>query len=182
MLLRERFGETGAPPRTASRGSFMKGMTAREQRSAPTTGRGSRVTRRWREVDSNTPRHTYRLLPGERCTVPPKTAHYVHGEADGPSIVQGVGVYTSWRSAAELAELTPPARSLSRKGRFRRGRTAKKRHPSYGGPRVRILLSPPASPSHHTNSLDREATERSSTRHRARRDRNPRLDSNSAGY
>ena len=36
------------------------------------------------------------LLPGERCAVPPKTAHYVHGEADGACkflIVQGVGVY-----------------------------------------------------------------------------------------
>ena len=40
--------------------------------------------------------HVYRLLPGERCAVPPKTAHYVHGDADGPCqflIVQGVGVY-----------------------------------------------------------------------------------------
>jgi len=30
------------------------------------------------------------------CAVPPKTAHYVHGAADGPCkflIVQGVGVY-----------------------------------------------------------------------------------------
>jgi quercetin dioxygenase-like cupin family protein len=47
-------------------------------------------------VETRAPRHTYRLLPGERCTVPPKTAHYVHGEADGPCkflIVQGVGVY-----------------------------------------------------------------------------------------
>src|SRR4029077_20863898 len=47
-------------------------------------------------VETRAPRHTYRLLPGERCTVPPKTAHYVHGEAYGPCkflIVQGVGVY-----------------------------------------------------------------------------------------
>src|SRR6266481_4062068 len=47
-------------------------------------------------VETRAPRHTYRLLPGERCAVPPKTAHYVHGEADGPCkflIVQGVGVY-----------------------------------------------------------------------------------------
>ena len=47
-------------------------------------------------VETRVPRHTYRLLPGERCAVPPKTAHYVHGEADGPCkflIVQGVGVY-----------------------------------------------------------------------------------------
>ena len=34
-------------------------------------------------VETRAPRHTYRLLAGERCAVPPKTAHYVHGEADG---------------------------------------------------------------------------------------------------
>jgi quercetin dioxygenase-like cupin family protein len=47
-------------------------------------------------VETRAPRHVYLLLPGERCAVPPKTAHYVHGEADGPCkflIVQGVGVY-----------------------------------------------------------------------------------------
>ena len=47
-------------------------------------------------VETRAPRHVYRLLPGECCAVPPKTAHYVHGEADGPCkflIVQGVGVY-----------------------------------------------------------------------------------------
>jgi quercetin dioxygenase-like cupin family protein len=47
-------------------------------------------------VETRAPRHIYRLLPGERCAVPPKTAHYVHGEADGACkflIVQGVGVY-----------------------------------------------------------------------------------------
>src|ERR1700752_3451200 len=47
-------------------------------------------------VETRAPRHTYRLLLGERCTVPAKTAHYVHGEANGPCkflIVQGVGVY-----------------------------------------------------------------------------------------
>jgi hypothetical protein len=47
-------------------------------------------------VETQVPRHFYRLLPSERCAVPPKTAHYVHGEADGPCkflIVQGVGVY-----------------------------------------------------------------------------------------
>jgi quercetin dioxygenase-like cupin family protein len=32
-------------------------------------------------VETRAPRHVYRLLPGERCAVPPKTAHYVHGEA-----------------------------------------------------------------------------------------------------
>jgi len=47
-------------------------------------------------VETRAPRHIYRLLAGERCAVPPKTAHYVHGAADGPCkflIVQGVGVY-----------------------------------------------------------------------------------------
>src|SRR5437763_8018423 len=47
-------------------------------------------------VETRAPRHVYRLVPGDRCAVPPKTAHYVHGEADGPCkflIVQGVGVY-----------------------------------------------------------------------------------------
>ena len=46
--------------------------------------------------EKRAPRHVYRLLPGERCAVPPKTAHYVRGEADGACkflIVQGVGVY-----------------------------------------------------------------------------------------
>ena len=47
-------------------------------------------------VETRAPRHLYRLEPGQRCAVPAKTAHYVHGEADGPCkflIVQGVGVY-----------------------------------------------------------------------------------------
>ena len=47
-------------------------------------------------VETRAPRQVYRLLPGERCAVPPKTAHYVHGEADAACrflIVQGVGVY-----------------------------------------------------------------------------------------
>jgi len=47
-------------------------------------------------VETRAPRHTYVLQPGERCTVPPKTAHHVHGVDDGPCkflIVQGVGVY-----------------------------------------------------------------------------------------
>ena len=42
------------------------------------------------------PRNHYVIKPGERCEVPPKVAHYVHGENDGPAkflIVQGVGVY-----------------------------------------------------------------------------------------
>lgn len=47
-------------------------------------------------VETRAPRQTHRLEPGERCMVPAKTAHYVHGEADGPCtfmIVQGVGIY-----------------------------------------------------------------------------------------
>ena len=47
-------------------------------------------------VETRAPRHLYRLEPGQRCAVSPKTAHYVHGEADGPCkflIIQGVGVY-----------------------------------------------------------------------------------------
>ena len=47
-------------------------------------------------VETRAPRHTYVLQPGERCTVPPKTAHYVHGENGGPCrflILQGVGEY-----------------------------------------------------------------------------------------
>ena len=47
-------------------------------------------------VETRAPRAMHRLRPGERCTVPPKTAHYVHGEADGPCkfmLLQGVGEY-----------------------------------------------------------------------------------------
>ena len=47
-------------------------------------------------VETRAPRNAYRLQPGERCTVPAKTAHYVAGEAGGACrfmIVQGVGIY-----------------------------------------------------------------------------------------
>lgn len=47
-------------------------------------------------VETRAPRATHVLEPGQRCTVPAKTAHYVHGLNDGPCkflIVQGVGVY-----------------------------------------------------------------------------------------
>ncbi len=47
-------------------------------------------------VETRAPRNNYVLTPGQRCAVPPKTAHYVHGEGQGPCkflIVQGVGVY-----------------------------------------------------------------------------------------
>lgn len=47
-------------------------------------------------VATRAPRNTYRLEPGQRCAVPPKTAHRVAGENGGPCkflIIQGVGVY-----------------------------------------------------------------------------------------
>ena len=47
-------------------------------------------------VETRAPRNTYRLEPGQRCTVPPKTAHYVHGEKGGACkflVIQGVGIY-----------------------------------------------------------------------------------------
>jgi mannose-6-phosphate isomerase-like protein (cupin superfamily) len=47
-------------------------------------------------VETRAPRHDYLLQPGQRCTVPAKTAHYVHGQDGGPCkfmIVQGVGIY-----------------------------------------------------------------------------------------
>ena len=47
-------------------------------------------------VETRAPHAMHRLQPGERCAVAPKTAHYVHGEGDGPCkfmLVQGVGIY-----------------------------------------------------------------------------------------
>jgi quercetin dioxygenase-like cupin family protein len=47
-------------------------------------------------VETRAPPNEYLLMPGQRCAVPPKTAHYVHGEDGGACqflIVQGVGVY-----------------------------------------------------------------------------------------
>ena len=47
-------------------------------------------------VETRAPRAEYVLGPGERCEVPPKVAHTVHGLNDGPFkflIIQGVGVY-----------------------------------------------------------------------------------------
>ena len=47
-------------------------------------------------VETRAPRATHVLTPGERCEVPPKTAHYVHGKDDGPCkfmVVQGLGEY-----------------------------------------------------------------------------------------
>jgi quercetin dioxygenase-like cupin family protein len=47
-------------------------------------------------VETRAPRHAYDLAKGERCAVPPMTAHHVHGKDGGACrflIVQGVGVY-----------------------------------------------------------------------------------------
>jgi quercetin dioxygenase-like cupin family protein len=47
-------------------------------------------------VETRAPRMTHVLNPGERCEVPPMTAHYVHGQNDGPCqfmVLQGPGVY-----------------------------------------------------------------------------------------
>ena len=47
-------------------------------------------------VETRAPRATHVLNAGERCQVPPKTAHYVHGKDDGPCrfmVLQGVGDY-----------------------------------------------------------------------------------------
>jgi quercetin dioxygenase-like cupin family protein len=47
-------------------------------------------------VETRAPRATLLLQPGERCQVPPRTAHHVHGKNAGPCkfmILQGVGEY-----------------------------------------------------------------------------------------
>ena len=47
-------------------------------------------------VETRIPRATHTLKSGETCMVPPRTAHYVHGQDNGPCrfmIVQGVGAY-----------------------------------------------------------------------------------------
>ena len=47
-------------------------------------------------VETRAPRAEHELQSGESCTIPPKTAHYVHGKDDGPCrflLLQGVGVY-----------------------------------------------------------------------------------------
>jgi len=47
-------------------------------------------------LETRAPRAEHRLKPGQRCAVPPKTAHHVHGR-DGTAckflIIQGVGRY-----------------------------------------------------------------------------------------
>ena len=47
-------------------------------------------------ADTRAPWNNYVLTPGQRCAVPPRTAHDVHGEEQVPWslwILQGVGVY-----------------------------------------------------------------------------------------
>jgi quercetin dioxygenase-like cupin family protein len=47
-------------------------------------------------VETRAPAAVNRLEAGESCTVLPKTAHYVHGQDNGPCrflLLQGVGVY-----------------------------------------------------------------------------------------
>src|SRR5689334_23569123 len=49
-------------------------------------------------VETRAPRHAYRLLAGEASAVPPKTADYMHGEADGvPDRCRVSECTTSWR-------------------------------------------------------------------------------------
>ena len=51
-------------------------------------------------VETRVPRNTYVLNAGERCAVPPKTAHHVHGLNGGPCqfmVLQGIGVYDNVR-------------------------------------------------------------------------------------
>jgi quercetin dioxygenase-like cupin family protein len=47
-------------------------------------------------VETRAPRAMHVLMPGQRCEVPPRTAHYVHGMDGGPCkfmVLQGVGEY-----------------------------------------------------------------------------------------
>jgi quercetin dioxygenase-like cupin family protein len=51
-------------------------------------------------VETRAPGNTYVLNAGERCVVPPKTAHHVHGLNGGPCqfmVLQGIGVYDNVR-------------------------------------------------------------------------------------
>ena len=54
-------------------------------------------------VETRAPRNTYVLNAGERCAVPPMTAHHVHGLDGGPCrfmVLQGTGVYDNVRVGA----------------------------------------------------------------------------------
>ena len=46
-------------------------------------------------VETRAPRNTFILSAGERCTVPPMTAHHVHGLQF--MVLQGTGVYDNVR-------------------------------------------------------------------------------------
>jgi quercetin dioxygenase-like cupin family protein len=61
-------------------------------------------------VATRAPRAAVLLVPGQRCEVPPKTAHHVHGQDGGPCkfmVLQGIGEYDnvavggSWRARTE---------------------------------------------------------------------------------
>jgi quercetin dioxygenase-like cupin family protein len=61
-------------------------------------------------VETRAPRAAVVLVPGQRCEVPPKTAHHVHGQDGGPCkfmVLQGIGEYDnvavggSWQARTE---------------------------------------------------------------------------------
>jgi quercetin dioxygenase-like cupin family protein len=61
-------------------------------------------------VETRAPRQTYVLNAGERCAVPPMTAHYVHGQNDRPCqfmVLQGTGQYDNVLVATSRA--SPPS-------------------------------------------------------------------------
>src|SRR5262249_39598830 len=74
-------------------------------------------------VETRAPRNAYRLEPGQRCAVPPKTAHRVSGEGGGPCkflIVQGVGVSVFVRvgGGAPPLRFSPPHARRRPRGRL----------------------------------------------------------------
>lgn len=51
-------------------------------------------------VETRAPRAEHRLQPGDRCEVPPNTAHHAHGVDGGPfrfMLIQGVGPYDNFK-------------------------------------------------------------------------------------
>jgi quercetin dioxygenase-like cupin family protein len=61
-------------------------------------------------VETRAPRAAVVLVPDQRCEVPPKTAHHVHGQDGGPCkfmVLQGIGEYDnvavggSWQARTE---------------------------------------------------------------------------------
>jgi len=69
-------------------------------------------------VETRAPRHDYALMPGQRCAVPPRTAHYVHGGAHGPEkvrLAQSAGAadcapVAGWRAPARPTAAVPATR------------------------------------------------------------------------